>query len=242
MKRSFKGGASLAAVGMAAFCGLSTPVSAQTANAPAATSDTIETVVVTSERVSEDLQKVPLSVSAFSAQQIRNSHIETLEDLALRTPGFTAGGINPVESNLAIRGIGSSEGISQNAAGDPSVVELLDGIYVGRGGIADLDAYDLQRVEVLRGPQGTLFGKNAIGGLVQIISKKPSDETSYDLSGTVGNYDTIDMAGHFNVPLSDDVYFSGGVSHKSHSGYEYNETTGNHVDDENVSTVQGQVR
>src|SRR3546814_18041975 len=106
--------------------------------------------------------------SAFGADQLRESSIETVQDIATRTPGLAITAVDPINTNFAMRGIGSAPGISQNAGGDPSVVVFIDGVYAGRGGTPDLDALDLERVEVLRGPQGTLFGTNAIGGLVQI--------------------------------------------------------------------------
>ena len=233
MKTHWKAAVSVAVLASAASL---TPAFAQ------ADGEGIETVIVTSQRVAQDLQKVPLSVSAFSAQDLADSHIETLADIAARTPGFTVAQFNPAEPNFTIRGIGSSEGVSQNAGGDPSVVVFQDGVYVGRGGTADIDAYDLERVEVLRGPQGTLFGKNAIGGLIQFITKKPNADPSYSLTGTIGNYDRIDISGHVNVPLTDKLFFSAGASSKTRSGYEFNQTTGNHVNDQNLQTVQGQLR
>lgn len=206
------------------------------------TSGTVETVVVTAQRVEQDVQKVPLAVTAFTAADLRDNSIETVADLALRTPGFTSVGINPAQPNYYIRGIGSAEGVAQNAGGDPSVVVFFDGVYIGRGGMADVDAYDLARVEVLRGPQGTLFGKNAVGGLIQFVSRKPDDQTSVSLSADIGNYSKIDVYGRVNLPISDNLFFSAGVSNKRHSGYEFNETTGNHVDNENVTTAQAQLR
>ncbi|HVZ68571.1 MAG TPA: TonB-dependent receptor [Rhizomicrobium sp.] len=208
----------------------------------AAEEDAVETVIVTAEKVEQDIQRIPLSVTAFSAQDIEKSHIETLTDVALRTPGFTATAFTPAEPNLTIRGIGSAEAVSQNAGGDPSVVLYMDGVYLGRGGIADIDAYSLERIEVLRGPQGTLYGKNAAGGLVNFITKKADDETYVHASATVGNYSTINGSAQVNVPLTDNLFFAGGVASKNRSGYEYNESTGNHVNDEHVSTVQGQLR
>ena len=210
---------------------------------PAHADDTaIETVIVTAQKVEQDAQRIPIAVTAFSAHDLEKSHIESLTDIALRTPGFSATAFTPAELNLTIRGIGSSEAVSQNAAGDPSVVVFMDGVYVGRGGIADLDAYNLERVEVLRGPQGTLYGKNAAGGLVNLISKKADDETSVRASATVGNYNQININGQVNVPLTDNLFFAGGASSKNRSGYEYNETTGNRVNDEHTATVQGQFR
>src|SRR3546814_8146745 len=117
--------------------------------------------------------------SAFGADQLRESSIETVQDIATRTPGLAITAVDPINTNFAMRGIGSAPGISQNAGGDPSVVVFVDGVYAGRGGTPDLDVLDLERVEVLRGPQGTLFGKNAIGGLVQFVSR--SEEHTSEL-------------------------------------------------------------
>lgn len=216
---------------------------AWTSALPAYADDTmIETVIVTAQKVSQDVQRVPVAVTAFSAQDLEKSHIETMTDVALRTPGFTATAFTPAEPNLTIRGVGSAEGVSQNAGGDPSVVIFMDGVYAGRGGLADLDAYNLERIEILRGPQGTLYGKNAAGGLVNLISKKADDETSVKASATIGNYNTLNFNGQASVPLTDNLFFSAGASSKNRSGYEYNETTGNRVNDEHISTVQGQLR
>jgi len=202
----------------------------------------IETVIVTAQKVEQDAQRTPLSLTAFSAQDLEKSHIETIGDIAQRTPGFTATAFTPAELNLSIRGIGSAEGISQNAGGDPSVVVFMDGVYAGRGGLADVDAYNLERIEVLRGPQGTLYGKNAAGGLVNFISKKADDKYAVKASATIGNYNAINVNGQVNVPLTDNLFFSGGASSKNRSGFEYNETTGNRVNDLHMSTVQGQLR
>src|SRR3546814_2768192 len=115
----------------------------------------VSEIVVTAQRVEENIQKVPIAVSAFSGAALERQSIESLQDIALRTPGFTAGAADPIQTNFAIRGIGSAFGISQNAGGDASVVVFVDGVYAGRGGTPDIDALDLERVEVLRGPQGT---------------------------------------------------------------------------------------
>src|SRR3546814_2377818 len=98
-----------------------------------------------------------------------------------------------------MRGIGSAPGISQNAGGDPSVVVFVDGVYAGRGGTPDLDVLDLERVEVLRGPQGTLFGKNVIGGLVQFVSRKLTEEESIPFEGHYGYYDSTGMLAHGRI-------------------------------------------
>lgn len=195
-------------------------------------------IIVTAQRTEQKLQDVPISVTAFSAEQMRDNNIETVQDIALRTPGLAISAYDPISTNFSLRGIGSAQGISQNAGGDPSVVVFVDGVYAGRGGTPDLDALDLERIEVLRGPQGTLFGKNAIGGLIQFISRKPSADPSLFVEGTVGNYDRISVTARGNVPLTDTVFLSAGFASKQRSGFEYNETTGNDVNDQKLTTAR----
>ncbi|TAL28434.1 TonB-dependent receptor [Phenylobacterium sp.] len=197
----------------------------------------VSELVVTAQRVEENIQKVPIAVTAFGSAALERQSIETLQDIAIRTPGFSAGQVDPVQPNFAIRGIGSAYGISQNAGGDASVVVFVDGVYAGRGGTPDIDAMDLERVEVLRGPQGTLFGKNAVGGLIQYVTRKPSNDTRFRVEGSLGNYDRRTFSARGNIPLSDTVYLSGGVSVKLRDGYEFNQTTGNDVNDQDLRTA-----
>jgi iron complex outermembrane recepter protein len=197
----------------------------------------VSELVVTAQRVEENIQKVPIAVSAFSSATLKRQSIETIQDIALRTPGFTAGAVDPIQSNFAIRGIGSAFGISQNAGGDASVVVFVDGVYAGRGGTPDIDALDLERVEVLRGPQGTLFGKNTVGGLIQYVSRKPGKDPALRLEGQYGNYDRIALNARGNLPISDNLFVSLGGSIKKRDGYEFNETTGHDVNDQDLKTA-----
>ncbi|GGB64914.1 TonB-dependent receptor [Henriciella pelagia] len=203
---------------------------------------TYDTVVVTAQRREESLQDVPVAVTAFSADQLEKNSIETVQDLALRTPGLTVGAADPINNNFALRGIGTANGISQSAGGDQSVVVFVDGVYAGRGGTVDLDVLDLERVEVLRGPQGTLFGKNAIGGLIQYVSRKPSDEESFFAKATAGNYNKVDLSTRANLPLSDKLFLAIGIANKQRDGYELNQTTGNRVNDQNITTARAALR
>jgi iron complex outermembrane receptor protein len=229
MIRSLANGVSWAAFGVAVL----------TAGQAAAQGSAAEVseLVVTAQRVEENIQKVPVAVSAFSSVALERQSIETIQDIALRTPGFTAGAVDPIQSNFAIRGIGSAFGISQNAGGDASVVVFVDGVYAGRGGTPDIDALDLQRVEVLRGPQGTLFGKNAVGGLIQYVSRKPGPDPALRLEGQYGNYDRIALTARGNLPISDNLFVSVGGTLKKRDGYEFNETTGHDVNDQDLKTA-----
>ncbi len=202
----------------------------------------VSELVVTAQRVEENIQQVPIAVSAYSAATLERQSIETIQDIAIRTPGFSAGAVDPIQSNFAIRGIGSAFGISQNAGGDASVVVFVDGVYAGRGGTPDIDALNLERVEVLRGPQGTLFGKNTVGGLIQYVSKKPSATPSFRIEGQYGNYDRRQLNARGNMPISDKVFVSLGGSIKKRDGYEFNETTGNDVNNQDLKTATVAVR
>lgn len=189
-------------------------------------------IVVTAQRVEENLQDVPVAVTAFSAQQLQNSRATSLRDIASMTPSFTATEVNPGEPNFAIRGIGT-EGINSNAGGDASVVMFVDGVYIGRGGGSNLELYDLERVEVLRGPQGTLFGKNVVGGAISLVSRRPDLGDNF-VGGTItyGNFDRLELLGRFNYAVSDSFAISGALNRVERDGYTFNETTGNDVDDE----------
>lgn len=189
-------------------------------------------IVVTAQRVEENLQDVPLAITAFSAEQLQNSRATSLRDIASMTPSFTATEVNPGEPNFAIRGIGT-EGINSNAGGDASVVMFVDGVYIGRGGGSNLELYDLERVEVLRGPQGTLFGKNVVGGAISLVSRRPDlGDNFVGGSITYGNYDRLELLGRFNFSASDTFAISGAVNRVERDGYSFNQTTGNDVDDE----------
>lgn len=222
-------------VGLAATLGLLMTAGAVSAASPERRATAIEEIVVSAQRVEQNLQDVPIAVTAFGEETLRVNRMNSMVDIAQRTPSFTATEVNPGEPNLAIRGIGT-EGINSNAGGDPSVALFLDGVYIGRGGAAPIELYDLERVEVLRGPQGTLFGKNVVGGAVVMTSRRPSlDESFIGVDGTFGNYDRVELLGRFNVALSDTVAIAGAVSSTQRDGYTRNETTGNRVDDQKVA-------
>ncbi len=201
----------------------------------------IEEVVVTAQKVAQNQQSVPIAVTAFGEEQMRVNRIESMVDVAQRTPGMVATEVNPAESNLVLRGIGT-EGIDSNAGGDASVVTFVDGVYIGRGGGANLDLLDLERVEVLRGPQGTLFGKNVVGGLVNLVTRKPSEDAFGDVAVTVGNEGRTDVRGRVNRALSDTVFVSAAAVSRQHDGYTKNATTGTDVDDEDIFGARAAVR
>ena len=159
----------------------------------------LEEVIVTANRREQNLQDVALSVSAFTAEFFRESGTQTLKQLEQYTPSLKIAAVQDSRStSIRIRGIGS---IGTNAGIDPSVGLFIDGVYQGRAGMSITDFMDIERVEVLRGPQGTLYGKNTAAGALNIISRLPTEQFEAELEGVVGNYDAVEFRGFVNTPL-----------------------------------------
>ena len=176
----------------------------------------IEEIIVTAERRAESLQSVPVAVTAFTGEDLDAQGIVDIKGITERTPGFTMGVFNPGQPQFYIRGIGSNE---DGAGGDQSVIIFVDEVYIGRSAGSDLDLFDLERAEVLRGPQGTLFGKNVIGGAVSLITKKPSEETDIKLEGTLGNLKAITLRGLASGEIAENVYGKVSFSSRRRDGY-----------------------
>ncbi len=146
---------------------------------------TIEEVTVTTEYRLNNMQKVPLAVSVLSDTVLAINDISNLTSIASRSPGLTVTSYSLGQPSIHMRGVGSND---DGAAMDNSVAVFLDDVYIGRLTTLDLNVLDLERVEVLRGPQGTLYGKNAIGGALRLISKWPTEEAELKLQLQAGNY------------------------------------------------------
>jgi iron complex outermembrane receptor protein len=147
----------------------------------------IEQVTVTADRTGErELQKIPMAVSVLSEAQLTQREVHTVADLAGLTPGFTVSQ-NTGFSQLAIRGIGST---AVFAGSDPSSAVYIDGVYIARPAAVLTELLDLDRVEVLRGPQGTLYGHNTVGGALNLATKVPTDDVAFSTRLVVGNFQT----------------------------------------------------
>ncbi len=134
----------------------------------------LDEIVVTAAKRSQSLQEVPIAVNAFTAQMIDEAGINDAQDLANMTPSVNlTTSRNPFQNRLAIRGIGTSQ---NDPALEPSVGMFVDGVYMGRTGLGMSDLVDLERIEVLQGPQGTLYGKNTNAGAISLITKSPNLE------------------------------------------------------------------
>ena len=172
--------------------------------AQAASSDGgIETIVVTSQKRSEDLQSVPVAVTVLGAKDLNESYSYTLENLQMLVPTLTfRKGTTTRNSALTLRGVGT---ISFSIAAEPSVSTVVDGVVMARSGQAFTDLYDLAQVEVLRGPQGTLFGKNASAGVINMTTLGGTDEVESTVSATAFEGEEYRLKASLSGPLSESL-------------------------------------
>lgn len=183
---------------------------------PAAESG-LEEIVVTATRREANLQTVPVAVSAYAGESLAENKVFTASDLANAVPSLSLTASTPLDQELNIRGIVNT-GLDAPSV-EPSVSTFIDGIYIGRSGDYNFDFFDLQRIEVIRGPQGVLLGKNVVGGALSVITAPPSHETSVQLTIGAGNYASRLLTGHVNGAITDTL--SGRVSfqYRAHDGY-----------------------
>jgi len=164
----------------------------------------IEEIIVVAQKREQNLQEIPISISAFGSEAMNDLGWLSSEDVADQTPGLIATSFSgdSTVSIFSIRGVGQNDFADHQEA--PTAV-YVDGVYVGFTGAAGIQMYDLERVEVLRGPQGTLFGRNATGGLVHLISKRPTETLEAYTDLTVGEFNQVRAEGAISGPLSDTV-------------------------------------
>ncbi len=200
----------------------------------------LEEIVVTARKREESLQETPISITAFSAASLEAANMVDLRDIGKYTPGmsFTSYGMGSSEAGaIFLRGIGQSDHMVTT---DPGVGLYIDGVYVGRNQGAALDLLDLERVEVLRGPQGTLYGKNTIGGAVNVISRKPTGTPGGHVSLTVGQDGRFNGAITGETPLGDQSALSFGFLSKNRDGVGEQVFTGAEAGDEDSLSGRAQ--
>ena len=198
----------------------------------------IDEIVVTAQRRSENIQTVPIAISALEGDALEARGLTNLQDLSSAVPSVNiqnrrAGGV------VTIRGIGFEVA---TAGADPAVAVHNDGVYVARPAGALANFYDVDRIEIARGPQGTLYGRNATGGAINIITRKPTSETEGYLNLSYGNYDAVTAEGAVGGALGSDKV-SGRVSFKydDHAGYGENRFRGIDINDWNSYAFRAQL-
>jgi len=201
---------------------------------PAATADNPSVVVVTARRREETLQDVPVSVTAVNAEQISKQGIPDVTALALQLPNTTLKASRATNSTLTafIRGVGQQDPLAGFEAG---VGIYLDDIYLARPQGAVVDIYDVERIEVLRGPQGTLYGRNTIGGAVKYVTRKLGPKTEVRARATIGSYDQREGVLTASTPISETVRIGASVGKFVRDGFGKNQFTGEDNYDKDVT-------
>jgi len=192
----------------------------------------LEVITVTAQKRREKLSEVPISMSNFSTESIAQTGVQQLKDISQYIPNFTMSEGTDFTSKVSIRGVGAN---SRNIGFDTRVGVYLDGVYLGQSPALNQALLDLERIEVLRGPQGTLFGKNTVAGAVNLISAKPSDEFSGAINTSFGNFDAREVSALVNIPLSSTLFSKISVSKQQRDGFTKNLVTNhkiNELDDE----------
>ncbi|MCH8073886.1 MAG: TonB-dependent receptor [Proteobacteria bacterium] len=200
----------------------------------------IEEIVVTATKREQTLQQVPVAVSVISGDVIRNSQILDVKDLQFLVPSLKIGQLQTTaNTNFRIRGFGNG---ANNAGIEPSVGVFIDGVYRSRSASALADLPNLERIEVLRGPQSTLFGKNASAGIINVITAKPSlDGYVGSVSATFGDYSQVLVKGDVSGPMSDTAAFSLSGSYNQRDGYFTNLNTGAEISELDRYGIRGQL-
>jgi len=191
----------------------------QTPAQTAKDSNTLQEVIVTGTKRSTSLQKTPVAITAINTAALEDAHVQTIQDVVNLVPSFqaTTQGDHGIIS-MTMRGVGNDSAKTEYA--DPEVATFVDGIYSPRPEGATTLLFDLDAVEVLRGPQGTLWGRNSSVGAVNMQTAKPvlGEQTGY-LEGGLGSYNRMGARGAFNVPLSDTAAMRFAYVHEQHDGY-----------------------
>ena len=202
----------------------------------------LEEILVTAQKRVESLQETPISMQAFSGLELESRTAGDISNIADFTPNMEFDTTSPISgsSNAAvvfIRGIGQTDFVLTS---DPGVGIYLDGVYISRAMGGVLDLLDIERVEVLRGPQGTLFGKNTVGGAISVITKKPGPEFELEASVTAGNDDRLDGMLSANIPIIEDsLFLRASLATRNRDGYGDRVLTGESMGDVNSDTVRG---
>lgn len=178
----------------------------------------LEEVVVTAQKTTETLQQAGLAVDAVTSDELTKNGVISAHDLTNLVPALTITNGGGLASLLYMRGVGNR---ANNNYLDPAIITTYDGVPMARGSGASIPAfYDLERVEVLKGPQGTLYGKNATGGVINVIPVKPQlGETSGFITGSYGNYDDVQVSGAFNTPIGENSAIRVAGNRVKHDGY-----------------------
>lgn len=227
-------------LGSAALLALAvqSPAMAQGGPSDAPPSTTGTDIVVTAQKRAQSILDVPIAMSAFSSDRLEKSEITELGSLQTLIPNFQVSD-NVSVRTIYIRGVG---GGGRTVAFDTRTGVYLDGVYIGQPMAADAVLTNLERVEVLKGPQGYLYGQNTVSGAVNLVTRPPSDKLEAKAIVSYGNKDAQKLIGSVNLPLTDTLFLRVGGSYQHRDGFIYNTTQNRYVDDINNAGGRVQLR
>jgi len=218
------------------------PAKAQDAAVTAGSGNQVEEIVVTAQRREQSLQDVPIVVTSVNAQLLQDAGVRDIKDLTVLTPGLMVTSTsNESITTARIRGVGT---VGDNPGLESSVGVLIDGVYRPRNGVGFGDLGETQRIEVLKGPQGTLFGKNTSAGVINVLTKPPSFEFGATGEATIGNYDHYGFSGSVTGPLSETLAARLYVATRKRDGFQSVRTGGGprQADDNNQNFYTGRAQ
>jgi len=230
VKTALLAGAAMGAIASAAY--------AQDARAQdAEPASSVEDIIVTARRTEESAQKTPLALTAFSGQTLERTGAQQVTDLQGAVPNLNLvqGRGSSNSTNIYIRGIGQPDALQTF---DPAVGVYVDDVYYSRIRGSQFDLLDLERVEILRGPQGTLYGKNTIGGAMKLVSRRPGQEFRARASAAYGDYDLMEFQGAVSGPVTDTLALGLSALHSERGGYVTDPATGAEYNDKNTSAAR----
>lgn len=195
----------------------------------------LEEIIVTAEKRATTLQDTSLAVSAFSGFELDRAQINRALDLQFHVPNMLMSKGNFTTASITLRGIGN---LAVGSASDGGTGSHFNGVYLQNGRIFEFEYYDAERVEVLRGPQGTLYGRNTTAGVVNFISKKPTDEFEGDIALELGDYDHMKVKGAVNFPLGENLAQRFSLFYNKRDGYVDNLFTGDDVDNRDMYSLR----
>ena len=210
-----------------------------TAQETTANDNILEEIIVTAQKREENLQTTAISITAYTGASLEKKRVFSMFDLANTTPSFSLTANTALDLEMNIRGVTNTRLDSPTA--DPSIGFFMDEVYIGRTGGMNADFFDVERLEIVRGPQGVLLGKNVVGGALSVYSKKPEAETSGKVMLSQGNYSSSLVNGYLTGSLSDTVMGRFSFQSRDRAGYGYNMLSDRDLEDLNSKQYRGQL-
>ncbi|HEY6130975.1 MAG TPA: TonB-dependent receptor [Halioglobus sp.] len=199
----------------------------------------LEEVIVTAEKRVTTLQDTPMAITAFTGEELERALISKPLDLQFSVPNMLMSKDNFATAAITLRGIGR---LAIGSASDSATGNHFNGVYLNNGRIFEMEFYDAERIEVLRGPQGTLYGRNTTAGVINYITRKPEDTFGGNIVAEAGNYDYSKVKGTLNIPVSDNVAQRFAVFYTERSGYVDNRYNGDTIDGRDMYSVRSTTR